>query len=110
MIELLIALLLILAVMILLLVIRFSTKIEKISVSQDIVKGAFATCWRELGIDQDIGAIKQRAEDIKNVAQSLQDIFKIAKGRSVYGSLSSSKYWRIYYHHNTFTSENASPK
>ncbi len=85
MIELLIALLLILVVIILLLVIRFSTKIEEMSVSQDAIKGAVATCWRELGIDQDIGAIKQRADDIKNAAQSLQDIFKVARGRGVYG-------------------------
>ena len=85
MIELLVALLLILVVIILLLVIRFSTKIEKISVSQDVIKGAVATCWRELGIDQDIGAIKQRAEDIKNAAQSLQDIFKVTRGRGAYG-------------------------
>jgi DNA recombination protein RmuC len=85
MLELLVALVLILIAVILLLLIRFSSKIERISINQETVKGAFATCWKELGIDQDIGAIKQRADDIQSATQNLQTLFKVARGRGEYG-------------------------
>jgi len=61
MIELLIALAILLTLAILVILFRLSGKLGKISLDQETVKGAIATCWKELGIDQDIGAIKERA-------------------------------------------------
>jgi len=85
MLELLVAIVLILLVVIIFLLIRFSGKIKTISVDQEVVKGAVATCWKELGIDQDIGAIKQRADDIQNATRNLENLFKVTRGRAEYG-------------------------
>ncbi|MGF3573582.1 MAG: DNA recombination protein RmuC [Candidatus Bathyarchaeia archaeon] len=84
-IELLTALVLILIFVIIAILFRLSGKLGKISVDQETVKGAVATCWKELGIDQDIGAIKQRADDIQKSTQDLQNLFKITRGRAEYG-------------------------
>lgn len=75
----------ILIVILLYLLLRLTWKIEKVSISPDVIKGAMVTSWKELKIDQDIGEIKQKAEDIRNAAQSLQDLFKVARGRGTYG-------------------------
>jgi DNA recombination protein RmuC len=85
MIEALITLVLILVFIVILLLVRFSSKLKGISVDQEAVKGAVATCWKELGVDQDIGAIKQRAEDIKNATQALTTLFRVTRGRGEYG-------------------------
>jgi DNA recombination protein RmuC len=83
--DILVGLVIILIVILLYLLLRLTWKIEKVSISQDVIKGAMATSWKELKIDQDIGEIKQKAEDIRNAAQSLQDLFKVARGRGTYG-------------------------
>jgi len=85
MIEFLVALAILLIFIVILLLIRFSSKLGKMSVDQETVKGAVATCWKELGIDQDIGAIKQRADDIQRSTQDLQNLFKVTRGRAEYG-------------------------
>jgi len=85
MIELLVASVLFLLLVMLIIFLRFSRKIGKISVDQEVVKGALATCWKELGVDQDIGAIKERANDIKNATQNLENLFKVTRGRGEYG-------------------------
>jgi DNA recombination protein RmuC len=85
MIEFLVSAVLILILIILILLLRLSGKLGKASIDQEAVKGALATCWKELGIDQDIGAIKQRAGDIQNATQSLQTLFKVTRGRGEYG-------------------------
>jgi hypothetical protein len=84
-IELLIISLLILTVAVIILLFRILGKFGKVSVDQEAVKGAVATCWKELGIDKDIGAIKERATDIQNATQNLQTLFKVARGRGEYG-------------------------
>ena len=84
-IELLIALVLVLSLATLVLLLRLLGKFGKVSVDQEAVKSAFATCWKELGVDQDIGAIKQRADDIQNATQNLQTLFKVTRGRGEYG-------------------------
>ncbi len=84
-IELLIALVLILVLVVLVIMFRLSGKLGQLSVDQEVVKGAIATCWKELGIDQDIGAIKDRATDIQNATQSLENLFKVSRGRGEYG-------------------------
>lgn len=85
MVEFLIAIVLILILIVIFLLMRFSSRLEKISVDQETFKGAFATCWKELGIDQDIGAIKERANDIQTATQSLESLFKVTRGRGEYG-------------------------
>jgi len=85
MVEILIALVLLLVLAILIILLQLSGKLGKISVDQETIRGAVATCWKELGIDQDIGAIKQRATDIQNATQSLEDLFKVTRGRAEYG-------------------------
>jgi len=79
------ALVLILSLGILVLLLRLSGKFGRVSVDPEAIKGAFATCWKELGIDQDIGAIKSRADDIQDATQSLQTLFKVTRGRGEYG-------------------------
>jgi len=85
MIELLTALVLLLSLAILIILLKISGKLGQISIDQETVKGAVATCWKELGIDQDIGAIKERANDIQNATQSLETLFKVTRGRGEYG-------------------------
>jgi predicted Holliday junction resolvase-like endonuclease len=83
--DILVVLVIILIVILLYLLLRLTWKIEKVSISPDVIKGAIVTSWKELKFDQDIGEIKQKAEDIRNAAQSLQDLFKVARGRGTYG-------------------------
>jgi len=85
MIELLIALVILLILVILVILFRLSGRLGKISVDEEAVKGAIATCWKELGVDQDIGAIKERANDIQNATQSLENLFRVTRGRGEYG-------------------------
>ncbi|NIO37150.1 DNA recombination protein RmuC [Candidatus Bathyarchaeota archaeon] len=85
MIELLIALVLILVLAVLVILFWVSGKLGRMSLDQEVVKGAIATCWKELGIDQDIGAIKDKATDIQNATQSLENLFKVTRGRGEYG-------------------------
>ncbi len=85
MIELLVAVLLFFSAIILILLLRISGKLGKTTLDQEAVKGAMATSWKELGVDQDIGAIKQRADDIQTAAQDLQTLFKTTHGRGEYG-------------------------
>ncbi|MGB9693533.1 MAG: DNA recombination protein RmuC [Fervidobacterium sp.] len=84
-IEILTALVLLLVLAILIILLRLSGKLGKISLDQETVKGAVATCWKELGVDQDIGAIKERANDILQASQSLQNLFRVTRGRGEYG-------------------------
>jgi len=84
-IDLLLALVLILIVIVLIVLLRVSGNLGKLSVDQDAIKGAIATCWKELGIDQDIGAIKEKAEDIAKASQNLENLFKVTRGRGEYG-------------------------
>jgi DNA recombination protein RmuC len=83
--EILITLVLLLVLAILVILSKLSGKLGKVTVDQETVKGAVATCWKELGIDQDIGAIKDRASDIQNATKSLETLFKVTRGRGEYG-------------------------
>jgi DNA recombination protein RmuC len=85
MIEVLIGLVLLLLLVVIVILLKQSGKLEKPTLDQEAVKGAIATCWKELGIDQDIGAIKERAGDILQTSQSLENLFKVTRGRGEYG-------------------------
>jgi len=85
MIELLIAIVIAFSAMTLILLLRLSGKLGKTIIDPETVKGAFATSWKELGVDQDIGAIKTKATEIQTAAQDLQTLFKVTRGRGEYG-------------------------
>jgi len=77
MIEVLIGLVVLLLLVVIVILLKQSGKIGKITLDPEAVKGAIATCWKELGIDQDIGAIKERASDILQTSQSLENSLKL---------------------------------
>jgi len=83
--ELLTAAVLIFVIILIVILLKVTGKLDKISLDQDAVKGAIATCWKELGIDKDIGAIKERANDILQSSQSLENLFRVTRGRGEYG-------------------------
>lgn len=85
MIELLVAVVLILLAVAIVLILRLSGKLGKTTIDPEAVKGAIATSWKELGVDKDIGAIKERAADIQTATQDLQTLFKVTRGRGEYG-------------------------
>ncbi|MBT0160221.1 DNA recombination protein RmuC [Candidatus Bathyarchaeota archaeon A05DMB-2] len=85
MIELLVAAVLAVSAIILILLLQISGKLGKTTIDPEAVKGAVATSWKELGVDQDIGAIKEKATDIQAAAQDLQTLFKVTRGRGEYG-------------------------
>lgn len=64
---------------------RLSGKLGKTTLDPEAVKGAIATSWKELGVDKDIGSIKEKAADIQTAAQDLQTLFKVTRGRGEYG-------------------------
>jgi len=60
-------------------------RIPEVSVDPEIMRGILTNSWRELGFDEDIGAIKTRAEDILRTSQGLENLFKVTRGRAEYG-------------------------
>ena len=60
-------------------------KPSEVVLDAEAMKGAIVTSWKELGIDEDIGVIKTRAEDILHTSQGLQSLFKVTRGRGEYG-------------------------
>lgn len=84
-IEFLVVLVLILVLTVLIFLYRLHGRIAGIKLDPEAFKGAIATCWRELGIDQDMGAIKERAKDIQNATQGLETLFRVTRGRGEYG-------------------------
>ena len=85
MVEVLVVAVLLLVLFVLIVLLKVSGKLERVSVDQEAIKGAVATCWKELGIDQDIGVIKTRANDILRATQSLESLFRVVRGRGEYG-------------------------
>jgi len=72
-------------VVVLLLYGRVQKKPPELVLDPEIMKGAISTSWKELGIDEDIGAIKIRADDILRTSQGLQSLFEVTRGRAEYG-------------------------
>ncbi|MCD6155255.1 MAG: DNA recombination protein RmuC [Candidatus Verstraetearchaeota archaeon] len=58
-----------------------------LSQNTDIIKGAFATSLKELGIQEDLGAIKNAAGDLKNVTSDLKSMFEVTTTRGRFGEL-----------------------
>lgn len=53
----------------------------------DIIKGAFAISLKELGIQKDLGEIKNSAEDLKRVTSDLKSMFEGTTTRGEFGEL-----------------------
>ena len=53
--------------------------------SLEIFKGAFATSLKELGLGEDIGAIKKTADEVLRSSQDLQNLFEVKRGRAEFG-------------------------
>jgi len=83
--DLVLILMLVLIFVLLIFSVKIFSDMEKLSLDQEAIKGAIATCWKELGVDQDIGAIKEKAEDIARTAQNLENLFRVPYNRGVYG-------------------------
>jgi len=60
-------------------------KPPELVVDPNTIKAAIMTSWRELKLDEDIGVIKTRANDILRTSQGLQSLFKVTRGRGEYG-------------------------
>lgn len=60
-------------------------KVPEVTVDPEMMKGIITISWKELGFDEDIGAIKTRANDIYRTSQGLENLFKVTRGRGEYG-------------------------
>jgi hypothetical protein len=59
--------------------------VPEVTVDPEMMKGIITISWKELGFDEDIGAIKMRADDILRTSQGLENLFKVTRGRAEYG-------------------------
>jgi DNA recombination protein RmuC len=62
----------------------FSSAITK---NADIIKGAFATSLKELGIQEDLGKLKEASKDLKGITSDLKSMFQIKMERARFGEL-----------------------
>jgi DNA recombination protein RmuC len=53
-----------------------------IAQSSDVLRGAFASSIQDLGLHEDIGAIKNTAKQILDSSQNLQTLFEVKRGRA----------------------------
>jgi DNA recombination protein RmuC len=62
----------------------FSSAIAK---NTDVIKGAFATSLKELGIQEDIGRMREASEDLKTITSDLKTMFQVKHARARFGEL-----------------------
>jgi len=62
----------------------FSSAISK---NTDVIKGAFATSLKELGIQEDLGKLKEASKDLKGITSDLKSMFQIKMERARFGEL-----------------------
>lgn len=62
----------------------FSSAISK---NVDVIKGAFATSLKELGIQEDLGKLKEASADLKTITSDLKTMFQIKHARARFGEL-----------------------
>ncbi len=56
-----------------------------LSEKSDMFKGTFLSSLKDIKLEETIGIVKQRADDILSASQMLQDLFKVKRGRSQFG-------------------------
>ncbi|RLI81451.1 DNA recombination protein RmuC [Archaeoglobales archaeon] len=62
----------------------FSSAITK---NADLIKGAFATSLKELGIQEDLGKLKEASKDLKGISSDLKSMFQMKMERARFGEL-----------------------
>jgi DNA recombination protein RmuC len=62
----------------------FSSAISK---NTEVIKGAFATSLKELGIQEDLGKLSQASSELKNITSDLKTMFQIKHARAKFGEL-----------------------
>lgn len=58
-----------------------------ISKNTEVIKGAFATSLKELGIQEDLGKLKEASNDLKSITSDLKSMFEIKTSRAKFGEL-----------------------
>lgn len=58
-----------------------------LSRNAEIIKGAFATSLKELGIQEDLGKLKEASSDLKSVTSDLKSMFEVKSSRAKFGEL-----------------------
>jgi len=58
-----------------------------ISKNAEVIKGAFATSIKELGIQEDVGKLKEASSDLKSLTADLKSMFEVKQSRAKFGEL-----------------------
>lgn len=58
-----------------------------LSRNAEIIKGAFATSLKELGIQEDLGKLKEASNDLKSITSDLKSMFEVKSSRAKFGEL-----------------------
>ncbi|MEM0203816.1 MAG: DNA recombination protein RmuC [Archaeoglobaceae archaeon] len=60
---------------------------SSLSRNTEIIKGAFATSLKELGIQEDLGKLKEASKDLKSITSDLKSMFEVKSSRAKFGEL-----------------------
>lgn len=55
--------------------------------NSDIIKGAFATSLKELGIQEDLGKLSEASKDLKILTSDLKSMFQVKQSRARFGEM-----------------------
>ncbi|NJE25054.1 DNA recombination protein RmuC [Thermococcus sp. MV5] len=58
-----------------------------ITENSNIIKGAFATSLKELGIQEDLGKLSEASNDLKRITSDLKSMFQVKQSRAKFGEL-----------------------
>jgi len=58
-----------------------------IAEGSDVIKGAFATSLKELGIQEDLGRLSEASRDLKRITSDLKTMFQVKRSRAKFGEL-----------------------
>jgi len=60
---------------------------QAITKNSEIIKGAFATSLKELGIQEDLGKLSEASADLKAITSDLKTMFQVKHARAKFGEL-----------------------
>ncbi len=55
--------------------------------NSDVIKGAFATSLKELGIQEDLGKLSEASKDLKILTSDLKSMFQVKQSRARFGEM-----------------------